>query len=257
MADLDFNALLTGNRREADDFVNAAAWCKAFGKTWYEFERLPETRKFVKAYCEKHNKGKSRIIESKRGKGGGTFVHPVIAIKLAEWLSPKFEVFAKEVLQKFIKNPEDFAADILVASHNKERVSKAMKRVRVTLGNKALAELSQKHSRPFYKIHDDRAIGLFGMNTKQLREVGGIQKETPFNYMDEESLSYADAAACMVISADNPDLMALAASKIAAVALEITGKKLQPKFDEHRLTPSQARAIAYAPEYQMELPVAN
>lgn len=72
--------------------------------------------------------------------------------------------------------------------------------------------------------------------------------------MDETCLSYADAAASMVITADNPDLMALAAAKIAAVAFEITGKRLVPAFDEMRLTPRKARSIAYAPTNQLEIP---
>jgi hypothetical protein len=102
-------------------------------------------------------------------------------------------------------------------------------------------------------MHDDRNIGLYGKTTKQLRIDGGIEKETPLNYLSDLDISYADAANGMVIAADNPSLMALAASGIADLHKRITGKRLEPKWDSNRLTPAEARKIAQSKEYQMEM----
>jgi hypothetical protein len=50
MANIDFTVFLTENRRPNDDFVNATQWCKQFGKSWAMFDRLMETKAFIRAY---------------------------------------------------------------------------------------------------------------------------------------------------------------------------------------------------------------
>ena len=105
------------------------------------------------------------------------------------------------------------------------------------------------------KLHDDLNVGLYGKTTKQLRIDGGVEKETPLNYLSELDISYADAASGMVIKADNPALMALAASGIADLHHRITGQKLEPTWDNERLTPAKARKITHSSTYQMEMGV--
>jgi hypothetical protein len=145
---------------------------------------------------------------------------------------------------------------LLIRDHNKERQQKAIKRVKVALSNKDSNALSQKHGLPFHKLHDDRNVGLYGKTTKQLREDGGVKKdETPLNYLSEKDISYADAANAMVIDANNPALMALAASGIAELHQRITGKRLIPTWDKERLTPAKARQITHSSAYQGALPV--
>ena len=92
MADFNVTALLETTKRDSDDYVNATVWCQKFGKLWNEFQRLPASQKYIKATCEKLDAGKSRIIETKRGKNSVTFVHPLVAIELARWLSPEFSL---------------------------------------------------------------------------------------------------------------------------------------------------------------------
>ena len=133
---LDFVSLLTENRRLDDDFVNATQWCKKFGKRWAKFEESTETKAFIRACCEKKQVLKRDLVQSV--KGSGTFVHPIVAIKLAEWLSPEFDVLVKETFKSFVEAPEDFAADILINSHNKDRVERAKKRILCSETNKQL-----------------------------------------------------------------------------------------------------------------------
>ena len=118
MPNLDFNSLLTDNRRSSDDFVNATEWCKQFGKDFAYFWKSPEIRAFARVLDKKLKKEKSAELapSSKslsydrpvRGKKGDTFIHPLLAIKLAECLSPEFDVFVKGTLRPFIENPDDF-----------------------------------------------------------------------------------------------------------------------------------------------------
>ena len=84
MPDLNFNSLLADNSRESDQFVNATAWCQKFGKRWAEFDRLPETKKFIRACCENKQVPKKVLIHSV--KGSCTWVHPEVAVELFRWI---------------------------------------------------------------------------------------------------------------------------------------------------------------------------
>jgi hypothetical protein len=162
---------------------------------------------------------------------------------------------AANIVRRYIKGDADLGALMILRDHNKERQQKALKRVKVTLSNKEINELSQKHSVPYHKVHDDRNLGLYRKTTKQLRLDGKVENETPLNYLSEKDISYADAANAMVIDADNPSLMALAASGIADLHKKITGKTLKPTWDSERLTPAKARKITHSTSYQTVLPV--
>jgi hypothetical protein len=218
-----------------------------------QWKRLPKTNQLIKEIGKKDNVGLSPIIESSRGKGGETKAHYKLAIEYAAYLDVEFKSWMLGIIGDYIEAPEDFAASILITSHNKERQQKALKRVKVAMSNKDVNALSQKHGLPYYKLHDDRSVGLYGKTTKQLREIGGVEKETPLNYLSDKDISYADAANAMVVDADNPALMALAASGLADLHKRITGKKLEPTWDNERLTPAKARKITHSSTYQMEL----
>lgn len=67
-----------------------------------EWQRLPTSTSFITAVCKVLNMGKSHIIKSSRGKGGGTFAHPQIAAEYAQYLDPKLAVYVNELFL----NPE-------------------------------------------------------------------------------------------------------------------------------------------------------
>ena len=224
-------------------------------RTPSHWKRLSSTNKLVTRVSLEDNMLKSHVIESSRGKGSETKAHYKLAIEYAAYLDVEFKSWMLGIIGDYIESPEDFAANILIASHNKERQQKALKRVKVTVSNKEVNDLSHKHGLPYYKLHDDRNVGLYGKTTKQLRSIGGVEKETPLNYLSDLDISYADTANGMVIAADNPSLMSLAAAGIADLHQRITGKKLEPTWDTERLTPAKARKITHSNNYQMELGV--
>ena len=100
MPNLDFNSLLTDNRRSSDDFVNATEWCKQFGRRWNDFACLPETKKFIKAYCEKRKVSKRDLVHAVKRKG--TFIHPDMAERLLWWLEKGkvWKPFTEKSVQK-------------------------------------------------------------------------------------------------------------------------------------------------------------
>ena len=254
MPNLDFTSLLTDNRRSSDDFVNATEWCKQFGKSWAMFDRLVETKAFIRAYCDKRQVPKKHLVHTV--KGSGTFIHPLIAIKLAEWLSPEFEVFVKETFRSFIENPEDFAANILINSHNKDRVDRAKQRVLVSGTNKETMELAAMTGVNYAQVHNDRYRGLYCQTAAQLREAGGLdKKETPLDALSTYDLTLNSLANQRAKMIKNPSAIFSIANTLREGHEKDVGVPLEPTWEEKRLRPSQARAIAHASEYQTTLPV--
>jgi len=251
---LDFTSLLTDNRRSADDFVNATEWCKRFGKRWAKFEESVEVKAFIRACCEKRQVPKKDLVQSV--KGSGTFIHPVLAIKLAEWLSPEFDVFVKETFKAFIENPEDFAAEILIKSHNKGRVDRAKNRLLCSDTNKQTAEIAHKAGLNIGKVHNDRYNGLYRKTASQMRVEAGIGKdETPLDSMSSRDLQMNGLANTLTLESGDADMLFDFANDIRESYERRMKKPLVPCFEEKKLRPNQAKAIAYSPDYQSELPV--
>lgn len=81
---------VTIRARESDKFVNATALCKARGKRWAEYDRVPAHHEFREAVARKVGIPTFKMVEKRPGNGGGTWVHPEIAIHLCMWISPDF-----------------------------------------------------------------------------------------------------------------------------------------------------------------------
>lgn len=82
-------------QRVRDGYVNATAMCKAAGKLWADYNRLGSTQDYFTALSADMGFPISEIIQSVRGgppELQGTWVHPQVAIHLAQWLSPEFAV---------------------------------------------------------------------------------------------------------------------------------------------------------------------
>lgn len=81
--------------RVTDGYFNATNMCKALKKQWHDFYRLDSTNDFIEALSTETGIPVSGLVETKRGgiqSKQGTWVHPQIAIYLAQWLSPQFAV---------------------------------------------------------------------------------------------------------------------------------------------------------------------
>lgn len=86
-----------------DGKVNLTKICKYFNKDINEWKRLPNTQRFLKAYIKgKQGMGLSLILG--RGKEQGTFGDRRIALKLAEWISVEFEIWANEKLDTLLQD---------------------------------------------------------------------------------------------------------------------------------------------------------
>ena len=83
-------------QRAVDGYINATAMCQAAaGKLFGDYYRLRTTKEFLAALEADMGIPISELVQVV--KGGvpalqGTWVHPLVATHLAQWLSPKFAV---------------------------------------------------------------------------------------------------------------------------------------------------------------------
>jgi hypothetical protein len=77
------------DQRRDDGYIDATAMCRAYGKLFHEWMRLEQTKVLLDNAPPNLIEGNTLII-SARGRSGGTFIYPDLAVALAEWLNPKF-----------------------------------------------------------------------------------------------------------------------------------------------------------------------
>ena len=80
-------------RRTTDGYVNATAVCRANGKQWSKYRESERCQTYLDALAETSEIRMFDLIESRQGQGGGTWVHPQVAVDLARWISAPFAVW--------------------------------------------------------------------------------------------------------------------------------------------------------------------
>ena len=85
--------------RDVDGYINITNLCKAGGKEFKHWNSLGKTKAFLKALSTAVGIPTAVLIElgtgSKFGtteENNGTWVHPQVAINIAQWISPQFDV---------------------------------------------------------------------------------------------------------------------------------------------------------------------
>ncbi|SFC10746.1 KilA-N domain-containing protein [Salipiger profundus] len=82
-------------QRASDGYINATAMCRVAGKMWFDYRRQKSTEGFLVALAAEAGIPASDLVHSVKGGEPllqGTWVHPQVAIHLAQWLSPVFTV---------------------------------------------------------------------------------------------------------------------------------------------------------------------
>ncbi len=91
--------------RSKDGYVNATAMCRAVGKHWADYYRLGSTKEFLGELATAMGIPIAELIQSVMGGNPalqGTWVHPDVAINLAQWLSPRFAVQVSRWLREWL-----------------------------------------------------------------------------------------------------------------------------------------------------------
>lgn len=99
-----------------DDYVNLTNMCKQVNKKIAHYFTNANTKTYLVALSNEVGIQISELTEIRRGgvpTEQGTYGHPLVAIHLAQWLSPEFAVAAAKLMQSYLKADVSLASNIL------------------------------------------------------------------------------------------------------------------------------------------------
>lgn len=89
----------TVSQRQRDGYINATTMCKAAGKNFSDYTRIGPTKAFLTELSSVTGIPITELIQSLSGGVPhlqGSWVHPQVAINLAQWLSARFAVMVSQ-----------------------------------------------------------------------------------------------------------------------------------------------------------------
>lgn len=91
-------------QRSGDGYINATALCEVAGKRWHNYVRTETTGHFLRALATKTQISVHELNQEVVDSGGAvsTWVHPKVAIHLAQWLSAEFAVQVSEWVHEWM-----------------------------------------------------------------------------------------------------------------------------------------------------------
>lgn len=96
---------------------------QAFGKRLQDFMDNMETKRFMHALSSVLNNADRRELTiANKGRYGGTWGHPKLAVKLACWLDPYFEVACMMMIEDILKG----SAEVTIVKPEESSVMKHM-----------------------------------------------------------------------------------------------------------------------------------
>ena len=126
--------------RSDDNFINATQLCQAGGKQFNDWYRLNTTKQLINELaCEtgipvSQSKTGIPVLDLSKlvdiNKGGthiGTWIHPELAIQLAQWLSPKFAIqVSKWIINLFTNGKVEITTKLLTENKLKDQKIKLL-----------------------------------------------------------------------------------------------------------------------------------
>lgn len=83
----------------SDGWINATVIADANGKRVGDWVDLPSTREYVERL---NTRLSGNLIQAKRGRNGGTWLHPKLAVVFARWISVDFAIWCDEQIDEII-----------------------------------------------------------------------------------------------------------------------------------------------------------
>lgn len=93
------------NQRD-DGYVNVGQMCAANGKDFFDWKRLKTSKDYVEALSSDTGIPGSELLRTQHGgdsKNQGTYVHPLIALEVARWISPQFSIWCNTHIKTLIE----------------------------------------------------------------------------------------------------------------------------------------------------------
>jgi len=87
-----------------DGWFNATEAAAMYDKRPVDWLRLPDTEKYIDQLCKFHNVTQSHFVKTRRGKNGGTWLHPRLAVLFARWCDVRFAIWCDEQIDQLLRN---------------------------------------------------------------------------------------------------------------------------------------------------------
>lgn len=91
-------------QRSADGYISATALCRSVNKQFSDYRRLKNTQEFLVELSRSTGLPEAQlihVINNVNSREQGTWVHPLLAINLGQWLSARFAVKVSEWVQEW------------------------------------------------------------------------------------------------------------------------------------------------------------
>ena len=149
-------------------WFNATQAASKFNKSVHEWVRLPDTQKYLDALIRKY--GKIPYLKTKRGNNGGTWLHPKLAVRFAQWLDIDFALWCDEQIDHLLRGSHP------IFDHRRLRHQAASTYKAVSAVLKLSREQLGKETKPHHYMNEARLIN-WAMTGQ-------------FTGLDRDSLSY-------------------------------------------------------------------
>lgn len=151
---------------QADGWFNATAAAAKWGKAPAEWLRLPSTIEYIAAVA-KHNPSMGKTHRSKSGpaaNGGGTWLHPKLAVPFSRWLDAEFAVWCDAQIDGLIRGKDNWRVSRHASASGFKVAADILKMVRDDAG---------KDTKPYHYSNEARLV-----NWAMTDKFDGIDRDT-------------------------------------------------------------------------------
>jgi len=178
--------------REEDGYINITNLCKAGGKEFKAWNRLQRTKAFLQVLSSSVLISTDDLIKYTSGsnKERSTWVHPQIAINIAQWISPRFDVLVSAwVYEVMMTGKVDITATKTYRQIQAENIDKDLK----------IQLLTKRYSKRQPRIQYSEQNVIYILTTRRMKKdrvyiLGKAQNLTSrlstYNKSDEHEVVY-------------------------------------------------------------------
>jgi hypothetical protein len=193
---IELNGFVVSSRE--DGFINATQMCKAGNKKFNDWSRLESTKELIKELEELLKSDTdlpvSQLIEIKKGNSckfaQGSWIHPDLAVQLAQWISPKFAIqVSRWVRELAITGSVSVGSD----KNNKQLLELQKKNIEIKEDYKKLENKHNKilKKRNYYKFKKGDSFYIISdIECGVLRNKPGVEGENIDNRLRTHRTSF-------------------------------------------------------------------
>jgi hypothetical protein len=195
---------------QSDGWFNATQAAAAWDRRVDVWLKSKETQDYIAALCEITNTTEKGYLKAKRGASGGTWLHPKLAVRFAQWLDPKFAIWCDAQIDNLVRGKDDWTKLRHAAASSTKVQAAMLQQVREAIG---------KATEAHHYMNEHRLV-----NSLLSGEYKGIQRETLTGYQ-LDLLAYLELRNAVLIGTGMPYEQRKGALK--AAALDFAAKHTQ------------------------------